>query len=165
MDADKRMRRILRRELDSSTKGRSDTINDVFDLIDLAAKRLKHIQRRIIGKTGLTPPQYFLLNLIWEEDGRKLKELAEISCCSAATITGVVDSLEKNGMVIREPNPEDRRSLLVKLTDQGRALKDSEFAKKDTFGHCCTGLSPEEFRELGKLLEKLNNSLILNNGK
>lgn len=144
----------------STTKNRSSSITNVFELIDLAAKRLRQIQRRMVSKTGLTPPQYFILSLMWEKDGRQFKELAEAYCSSPATITGIVDGLEGKGLVKREPNPNDRRSLLVKLTDKGRALENSAPGKKEMLGNCCTGLTPEEFRQLGKLLEKLNESLI-----
>jgi DNA-binding MarR family transcriptional regulator len=43
----------------------------------------------------------------------------------AQTITGILDALEKNGLVRRKPNPADRRSLLVELTAAGAAEFDT----------------------------------------
>jgi DNA-binding MarR family transcriptional regulator len=132
---------------------------EVFQLIELAQKRLKQIQRETIGEAGLTPPQYFVLTLLWEKDGRPFKELAAAANCSRASMTGIVDTLERKGLVVREPNPDDRRSLLVKLTGEGWSLKDSTPTLEGIFGSCCVGLESDEIQQLSQLLRKLNDSL------
>lgn len=137
----------------------SDLISNVFQRLDGVAKKLENIQRQVVKETDLTPPQYFVLTLLWERDGRPFKELAVASHCSPPTITGIVDNLEKKGLVRREPNPDDRRSLLARLTEKGRALQRETPALEEIYRHCCVGLSPEEFRQLGRLLAKLDASL------
>ena len=137
----------------------SGSMPEVFRLIELAEKKLKQIQRETIGEADLTPPQYFILTLLWERDGRPLKELAAAAHCSPATMTGIVDTLEGKELVTREPNPADRRSLLVELTEQGRALRDSTPTLDRIFRSCCVGLEPDEVRQLSWLLKKLNESL------
>jgi DNA-binding MarR family transcriptional regulator len=74
-------------------------------------------------------------------------------------MTGIVDTLEKNGLVARQPNPVDRRSLLVTLTEKGKALEGTTPEVDRIFASCCVGLSAEEFHQLGVLLEKLHQSL------
>ncbi len=137
----------------------SGSMPEVFRLIELAEKKLKQIQRETIGEADLTPPQYFILTLLWERDGRPLKELAAAAHCAPATMTGIVDTLEAKELVTREPNPADRRSLLVELTEQGRALRDSTPTLDRIFRSCCVGLEPDEVRQLSRLLKKLNESL------
>ena len=137
----------------------SGSMPEVFQLIELADKRLKQIQRETISGADLTPPQYFVLTLLWEQDGRPFKELAAAANCSPATMTGIVDTLERKGLVAREPNPDDRRSLLVRLTGEGRGLKDSTPTLEGIFRGCCVGLDPDEIRQLSQLLRKLNESL------
>jgi DNA-binding MarR family transcriptional regulator len=137
----------------------SGSMPEVFRLIELADKQLKQIQRETIGEADLTPPQYFILTLLWERDGRPLKELAAAAHCSPATMTGIVDTLEGKELVTREPNPADRRSLLVELTEQGRVLRDSTPTLDKIFRSCCVGLEPDEVRQLSRLLKKLNESL------
>lgn len=134
---------------------------EIFQLIDLVGKKLKQIQRETIREADLTPPQYFVLGLLWEKDGRPFKELAAASHSSRATITGLVDVLERKGLVTREPNPDDRRSLLVKLTKQGRSLKHTTPTLDRIFRSCCGGLEPNEARQLSYLLKKLDDSLTL----
>lgn len=132
---------------------------EIFQLIDVVSKRLTQIQRETVQEANLTPPQYFVLTLLWERDGRPLKELAAASHCTRATMTGIVDTLESKDLVLRRPNPEDRRSLLVTLTASGKSLKESTPTVDRIFRGCCTGLEPDEARQLSRLLKKLNDSL------
>jgi DNA-binding MarR family transcriptional regulator len=132
---------------------------DIFELIDTTSKNLRRIQRQTVAEAGLTPPQYHLLHLLWQKDERPFKELAQASLCSRATITGIIDSLERKGFVTREPNPNDRRSLLATLTENGRKMQLKTTSLVSVYDSCCTGLAPDEYRLLGSLLEKLNASL------
>jgi DNA-binding MarR family transcriptional regulator len=132
---------------------------EVFQLIALADKRLKRIQRETTREADLTPPQFFVLTLLWEKDGRPFKEMAAAAHSSRATMTGIVDNLERKDLVTREPNPDDRRSLLVKLTEKGWSLQDSTPTLEGIFRSCCAGLEPVEIQQLSRLLRKLNDSL------
>ena len=49
-------------------------------------------------------------------------ELAELSHVTRATMTGLIDTLERDGLVTREPDPSDRRMMAVNLTEKGRTL-------------------------------------------
>ena len=134
---------------------------EIFQLIDIVSKRLKQIQRETVKEANLTPPQYFILTLLWERNGRPLKELAAAAHCSRATMTGIVDTLEKKELVTRQSNPEDRRSLLVKLSEKGALLQDTTPTVDRIFQNCCVGLEPTEARQLSLLLKKLNDSLTI----
>lgn len=134
-------------------------VTDVFELLDQVARQLRDIQRETVREANLTPPQYQTLRLLWVQDGRPFKELAASNGCTPPTMTGIVDTLEKKGLVTRQPNPDDRRSLLVTLTEKGRALEGSTPNLERIYASCCVGLSAEEFRQLGSLLEKLHQSL------
>ena len=131
----------------------------IFQQLESAAKRLKAIHRLTIQDANLTPSQYYILKLLWEKDKRPFKDLADELMCTRATITGIIDTLENKGLVYRETNPADRRSLLASLTDKGIALQVSTPDVSSIFDSCCSGLSGDEFQQLGSLLEKLNQSL------
>jgi DNA-binding MarR family transcriptional regulator len=135
------------------------SLSELFELIDQTAKNLRYIQRQTVGESGLTPPQYSVLHLLWERDERPFKEFAEFLLCSRATITGIIDTLERKGLVERKPNPEDRRSLLATLTDKGRALQQETPSLENIYNTCCNVLSPIEMQQLSFLLNKLNNSM------
>jgi DNA-binding MarR family transcriptional regulator len=137
----------------------SGTMLEVFQLIDELEKRFIQFQVATLKETRLTIPQYFILSLLSEKDGRPFKELAEVLACTRATVTGIVDTLEKKGLVTRNPNLSDRRSLLVRLTEKGRTLIQSSPGLEETYGTCCDVLPPAEMRELNRLLKKLSDSL------
>jgi DNA-binding MarR family transcriptional regulator len=131
----------------------------VFTLLDRVARNLREIKRLTINQVDLTPPQYQTLRLLWEQDSQPFKDLAAANGCTRPTMTGIVDTLEKNGLVTRQPNPDDRRSLLVTLSKKGAALEGSSPDLDQIYASCCVGLSAEEFSQLGLLLEKLDRSL------
>ncbi len=135
------------------------SLAEIFELIDQTAKNLRHIQRQTMSESGLTPPQYAVLHLLWEQDARPFKEFADIFLCSRATITGIIDTLERKGLVERKPNPNDRRSLLATLTDEGRSMQGKTPSLENIYNTCCDGLSSIEIRQLSFLLNKLNNSI------
>lgn len=136
----------------------SGTLPEVFQLIEAISKQLKRMQSETLRETGLTPPQYFTLKLLWEQDGRPFKELADLLNSSRATITQIVDALERKELILRAPNPADRRSQLVCLTPTGNALRDSTPALQEMFRNCC-GMDPAEASQLSMLLKKLNQVL------
>ena len=132
---------------------------DVFTMLDRIARQLREIKRQTVNQVELTPPQYQTLRLLWERDSQPFKDLAAANGCTRPTMTGIVDTLEKNGLVTRQPNPDDRRSLLATLSAKGKALEGSTPDLDRIYASCCVGLSAEEFQQLGSLLEKLGQSL------
>jgi DNA-binding MarR family transcriptional regulator len=136
-----------------------DSLPEIFNQIGLIEKKLELMQRAITHVAGLTPAQFAVLNTLWEKDAVPFKDLATASWCTPATMTGIVDSLEKKGLVTRQANPADRRSLLVCLTPAGTSIQSQVPPMGSLFQNCCDGLNAEEVRQLGQLLRKLDKSL------
>ncbi|NVM36549.1 MAG: MarR family transcriptional regulator [Candidatus Lokiarchaeota archaeon] len=134
-------------------------IVDVFELINNLNKKYEKLQRDNIQELELTPTQHFILSQLWESDSQQFKELAEKCGCSRSTITGVVDTMEKKELVSRKLNLDDRRSLLVILTEKGKALKKITPPLEAIVNGCCPEINQEEMKKLGELLQKLLNSL------
>jgi DNA-binding MarR family transcriptional regulator len=123
-------------------------------------KKFEKLQRRIIQKENLTTAQYSILQQLWKNDGIKFKQLADACCCSQSTITGIVDTMEKKDVVIRKMNPEDRRSVLVMLTDKGKKLEKETPNINSILDNCCSGFDPNDIQLLTILLKKLDKSLV-----
>ncbi|WP_433479003.1 MarR family winged helix-turn-helix transcriptional regulator [Spirillospora sp. CA-142024] len=88
-----------------------------------AASRLSGpIVWRIIEKHGISPAGFFLLRLLITEDGLRPGEVAKRLLVTPATVTSVVDTLERNGHVRRERSYRDRRGVMLRITDSGRRL-------------------------------------------
>lgn len=71
---------------------------------------------------NLTGTQYFVFNALWMGDGITISELAERVSLESSTLTGIIDRMEKSGYVERMMNPDDRRSILVFLTEKAREV-------------------------------------------
>ena len=79
--------------------------------------------RAIFARFGLTEPQWRVLRVLWERDGRPLLALAETTSIQAPSLVGVVDRLQRDGLVRRRRSHRDRRVVRVCLTSRGRALR------------------------------------------
>lgn len=74
---------------------------------------------------------------------------------SSGAMTNRLNNLEKRGLIERLPDPADRRSLLVKLTDDGYALISQAIGEHvDNEARLMAGLSAEEISQLNKLLKR-----------
>ena len=137
------------------------SFSEVFKIIHDIDKKFENKQRREIKQEDLTTSQFFILRQLWEaKDDLKFKDLAEACNCSRSTITGVVDTMEKKGLVKRVQYPSDRRSMLVKLTKKGEALKKSTPSIDSLTDNCCQGINTEELGILISLLKKVSESLV-----
>ena len=76
------------------------------------------------ARYNLSMGKFTLLMQLFQADEQKLtpSECAERTGVTRATITGLLDGLERDKLIIRQPYPTDRRMLSVQLTDKGREL-------------------------------------------
>ncbi len=75
-----------------------------------------------LDRLKLTSAQGMVIHLLGEENNVMFNRLGEKLNLTSATLTGIVDRLEKAGFVKRQPIPEDRRSVLVALTEPGEKI-------------------------------------------
>ena len=72
-------------------------------------------------KLNVTPGQMSVLYTLYNGDGITITELSKKCYLDNSTLTGVIDRLEKSGLVLRGEHPDDRRQLLIYLTDAAKA--------------------------------------------
>jgi MarR family 2-MHQ and catechol resistance regulon transcriptional repressor len=97
----------------------------VYELDEALTNLAKLYQFRSLeeqGYAGLTVSQSYSLRDLYFKGPRSMSELAAQLGVRLSTMTGVVDQLEAKGFVERMDHPEDRRSLQVRLTLEGRRL-------------------------------------------
>lgn len=96
----------------------------------------------------------FLLDVA--PDGLAPNALAEQAGVTRATVTGLLDGLEREGLIERHANAEDRRALCIRLTSKGKQLASTVI---DQHGRWIAGLfgnlSAHERKQLAALLEKV----------
>jgi DNA-binding MarR family transcriptional regulator len=85
--------------------------------------------------------------------------IAERAIVSSASATSVLDTLEKRRLIVRRPHPEDRRKLVIDLTDEGRSIIDQILPGVHTLEtRVMAALSPTELTQLRDLLAKVQSS-------
>jgi DNA-binding MarR family transcriptional regulator len=89
----------------------------------LTASRLEMYRRFREQGEDITPEQWAVLIRLWEKEGVTQSELSEATFRDKPTMSRIVDSMERNGIVERRVDPEDARARLVHLTRRGRALR------------------------------------------
>jgi DNA-binding MarR family transcriptional regulator len=77
---------------------------------------------RLLRPLDVSAAGGLVLGLLRDNGALSPSQLGERMIVTRATVTGVVDSLERRGYVRRTPNPADRRSLLVEITPRGREI-------------------------------------------
>jgi DNA-binding MarR family transcriptional regulator len=78
--------------------------------------------RQLVEVHGLTGPQLAVLQETQRLGPVSQTSLARAVHLSQATVTGILQRLQRRSLVAREPSPEDRRSVIVSITSDGEAL-------------------------------------------
>jgi len=111
----------------------------------------------------ITLARFDLLASLERDDGQTLAGLSRALLVTAGNVTGLVDRAERDGVVERRPEPNDRRVARVWLTREGRALIRELLPQHARHVHeLIVGLSAEERRDLRRLLGGLREHLLPN---
>ncbi len=115
---------------------------------------------RLLRPLGVSAAGGLVLGLLRDNGALAPSQIGERLIVTRATVTGVVDSLERRGLVERTPNPADRRSLLVEITPEGLTV----VAQVRTLVHhnekeWMSALSEEELRAYIDLHHRIQDSL------
>ncbi len=109
---------------------------------------------------GILTAQWSVLRILWDIEGLTQVELAERMRVEKASLTGVLEGMERRGLIIRERNAEDRRKINITLTAQGRRLKPQLLPHAARINRKATrGMTEAETLELRRLLEKVIQNL------
>lgn len=93
-------------------------------LVGRISRRLNKTTKESISSYGLTTSQFFMLIALYEENGILISKLAKKVALDKATLTGIIDRLERDGLVERRDDPKDRRAIRVYLTPKAEAIKE-----------------------------------------
>jgi DNA-binding MarR family transcriptional regulator len=125
-------------------------------LLREAHKSLSRVLADELSGMGISFKQYFYLRALFEEDGVSQVELGEAVGMERATVTAVLDTLEREGLVRREPHPDDRRKTNVFLTTKAKKLRAPLLATINRLNRVyLTGISNAEFERMKATLEKM----------
>lgn len=114
--------------------------------------------RRDIRKMGLTQPQFDVIATLGNTPGMNFRKLGENTLITKGTLTGVVDRLERSGLVQRTPGKHDRRTAIVTLTAAGEAIFEKYFLPHVTvLDGLFKGFSNADFDAAQALLSRMRD--------
>ncbi|SDZ91195.1 DNA-binding transcriptional regulator, MarR family [Arachidicoccus rhizosphaerae] len=120
------------------------------------ATRLQLNQSLSRAGIDITPDMYLILRALWEKDQRSQQELADDVFKDKASLTKLVVNLEKRGLIYRTEGELDRRSKIVALTAEGRALRHRVYPiVLDLIETLETGFSTGQLAMMQQMLEKM----------
>ena len=121
------------------------------------AALLQELERAIVASFDISQPAATTLAVVEGADGPLTpSQISERVVAASATMTATLDLLERRGWIVRRPNPDDRRSVLVSVTDEGRAVTDQllpgvRVVERDVM----SALTSREREQLLRLLDKV----------
>lgn len=109
---------------------------------------------------GLSVSQFGILEALYHLGPMSQKELGKQILKSAGNITMVIDNLEKQDLVERSRNPDDRRLYIISLTEKGTQLIRTIFPEhSQRIQERLSRLTSSEQKTLGRLLKKLGSPI------
>jgi DNA-binding MarR family transcriptional regulator len=105
------------------------------------------------GVQKVRPAYLCVMMSLWEEDGLKVIELGKKAGLEPSTMTGLLDRMERDGLVSRTMDPRDRRVLRIYLNETGRNVRDPVLKViDDVLADVFAGISKEDISHTKNLL-------------
>lgn len=113
--------------------------------------------RELFARYQLTEQQWRVLRVLWSAKKVTSVDLSSRTLLPAPSLVGILDRLEKKGLVNRVRSVEDRRAVFVIATDRGRALEalvSPQVSKIDQ--NLRARVTPEEWQMMERILQKIS---------
>jgi DNA-binding MarR family transcriptional regulator len=140
--------------------GMSDTpvpreLDEVVDALLEMARQTHEVVLAVAARHDLTGQQVGLLRLL--DTPVSMRAFAEELSCDPSNVTGLVDRVERLGLVDRVPDPDDRRIRMLTLTSKGRRLRDEINGEVARDLADALGLLPEDHERILSLVDGLTS--------
>ena len=128
---------------------KEENVVELYECINFILNRTQsavHVYfKETLTPFDVTPIQYSLLKCLWDNDMQTPTMLAQALQMDASTVTGLIERLERKNLVAREYSVEDRRSISIRLTSEGRSLQAGvEAAVQQANTEALRGLTEEQ---------------------
>jgi DNA-binding MarR family transcriptional regulator len=140
-----------------------DTINESIEVARLfqdVMHLVKHSMKKLHGDSGISAPQGMVIGLLSKNKKMKITELSNQLCLSNSTVSGIIDRLEAQEMVVRERSKEDKRVVYVSISPNFEDMHKA-FHKQieKNFEKIMRKGSPEELHKISEGLNTLKKLL------
>jgi len=101
-----------------------------------------------------------ILYVLWQHEDISISSLSAKTSLANTTLTSMLDRMENSGLIVRKPDPADRRSRLIALTDKAKALQhDYELVSQQMNERYYIGFSESEIRRFEGYLQRVLENL------
>lgn len=97
--------------------------NQISFLLYASSREVIKQYKPFLDEMDLTYTQYIVMMVLWEQDEITVKELGDALYLDSGTLTPLLKKLENKGYIKRNRSRKDERNLLLRVTEQGAALK------------------------------------------
>jgi DNA-binding MarR family transcriptional regulator len=131
-------------------------VDQVVETILYLYTESRRITKELARRADLTGPQLAVVKLLEQIGDLSLSELSERIRAQNSTVTGIIDRMEREGLVTRERSREDRRVVYIKLTPKGRKLAEEiPVEPMVVFKGALESLTAQEVKDLMRILTKI----------
>ena len=131
-------------------------VDQVLEAIIYLYTESRRITKELAKRADLTGPQLTVVKLLEQVGDLSLSELSDKIRAQNSTVTGIIDRMEREGLVLRERSKEDRRVVHIGLTAKGSALaKEIPVEPMEIFKGALESLSVQEMRDLMRIMTKV----------
>lgn len=138
-------------------------VDELDKIMFVLMKGFVRRQMKLIAKENLTLPQFIILGYLQKEQECKMSQLADFMQVSLPTATGLVDKLVRQKLVLRLPDPKDRRIVRIRLTGQGqRLIKKIQAQRHKTIKELFSQISEFDRKEYLRILNNVKEKIYKN---
>jgi DNA-binding MarR family transcriptional regulator len=131
-------------------------VDAILEAIVYLSTESRRITKELARRADLTGPQLTVLKVLEGLGDLSLSDLSERIRAQNSTVTGIIDRMEREGLVVRTRSTEDRRVIRIRLTEKGaRIAREIAVEPMEIFRSALENLSPVEMRDLLKILTKI----------
>ncbi|KAF0823368.1 MarR family transcriptional regulator [Cytobacillus firmus] len=118
---------------DPKTNEINDVVADIEKDLRYISGIIKQKGREILSDFTITPPQFVALQWLFEEGDMTIGELSNKMYLACSTTTDLVDRMEKNSLVKRVKDPNDRRVVRIHLLEEGERIIEEVIKKRQDY--------------------------------
>ena len=129
--------------------------------LNRTASMMRSSLQRALNKEykEITIDYWVILNYLWTKDGWIQTELARMSGKDNASMTRMLDGMQKKGLIERKADENDRRAQRIFLTEKGRSLeKPLKKIASENVSKGLKNISSQDVQELKRILEAINEN-------
>ncbi len=151
------MRIIVAGSIHPRNKSRVDAIVETIIYLYTESRRLT---KELARSFGLTGPQLTVIKILDELGDLSLSSLSDRIKAQNSTVTGIIDRMVREGLVVRERSERDRRMVLIRLTDSGQKLASQiEVEPMQIFRQALGSLPRQDIEDLFRILGRVQQTV------